>query len=522
MANKVQASHLPVFLLLFSIMICLGPWFFVQAAQSINIDLAWLTTAAERFLSGGRMSEEFYDPNPPLSVLVQIVPAILSKYFHVPVYIAVFSHSLFLVGLSSWALASLLREAGCCRQERALLIMTYVLANTVLVGQYLGERDQYIMLGLLPFLLVQINITMGKKLSWGLKAGVLAAGSVAILIKPHYGLLPVLLLLHRGWRRSWREIFSSDFLALTLALIAYGLIILIFFPDYVTVILPDAISFYVEKRESWVVPLSVGLACVPVMFLIVGRLLFPAPPKKAELFMFLSLVCLIPFAVQGKGFYYHLLPALIAFLCGCALLLHEGLQIAAACLRFPYPATVLASFLFLSFAVYYAMPPNALYPTHSDYRKSELAQLIRKCGPDCTFFMLNDMTEMSHQLAVYTGSNFGSRFPSYWFLPDIINSESDQEFLAKKYARMVTEDFKRYTPDLVLIGEFYIDPGAEKPFDFAAFFSHYDPNFTAVWNHYRPEGSLIVNRRLYFGGTFQGLEDEFINYKIYRKTNKAL
>ncbi len=61
--------------LIAAVVLSLIPWFIIQAAPPERECRQCLADmiAAMRFLSGDKMSNGFYDPNPPLIILVQIV-----------------------------------------------------------------------------------------------------------------------------------------------------------------------------------------------------------------------------------------------------------------------------------------------------------------------------------------------------------------------------------------------------------------------------------------------------------------
>jgi len=520
--------------LIAAVVLSLIPWFIVQFRQSVNADNAWLTIAAMRFLSGDAMSGGFYDPNPPLSILAQIVPALLTKYAHVPLYYAVFFYSLFLVALSSWAVNKLAAASGVFgRSERHLLIAGYVLCNTLLAGQYLGEREQYILLGLFPFVLVQAGITLNWPLPRRTSIAVLIAGSVAVLIKPYYGLIPAVLLAHRMIRqRRASVVLDADCRALVAATAIYLLTVALVFPDYIRVILPDVLNLYVPVRASMVMPIAVclGLLCLLLASLSV---LLPGPAGKSNAGLFgLAALCVIPFFIQGKGYFYHAFPALVFFSCGLLLLTCQAVAPAVkkhiATLAPALPAAVFVLFAAMSYA---ALPPNASYPTHDDYRKSDPAGIIRSCGDPCPFFLFNDMSEMISPLAVYTRQTHASRFPSFWFLPPLVRAQyaldhgqpaafTRNQIAAyrKKYSAMVTADFRKYNPRLLLIGQFDI-AAQDHPFDFAGWLSA-DPGFSEVWRRYQFVKDVSVNRSLFFGGTIYALKDNTVTYKIYRKRDR--
>jgi hypothetical protein len=241
-------------------------------------------------------------------------------------------------------------------------------------------------------------------------------------------------------------------------------------------------------------------------------------------------LCLVPFWVQGRGYFYHTLPTLVFFCCGLLLLVHEILG-AAVRKYLPRSAPALPLAILIAFAIlsYAYLPPNAAYPTHDDYRKSQLAGLVRECGDPCPFFLFNDMSEINSPLALYTGQTMASRFPSYWFLPALVRAQYALDHgqpaaltkeqvarLRKKYAAMVAEDFRKYNPQILIIGQFDLVAGDSRPFGFTAWFST-DPGFAEVWRHYQFVKDISVNRSLFFGGTIYALKDNTVTYKIYRK-----
>jgi hypothetical protein len=530
MNKEVTPSYaLPVLLVL-----SLIPWFSIQLHQSLNTDLAWLTIAAGRLLDGAKMADAYYDPNPPLSVLVQLIPAFISRAFSIPVYYATFFYSITLVCLSSWTVWLILRVSQQFKPaEIQILMVAYILANTVLTGQYLGERDHYIVLALFPFVLIQAGLTYGFQLPHRIKWPVLALGAIMILLKPHYGLIPVLILLHRMIRqRRWLIFKDPDFIALTVATFLYALTLVLFFPDFLKIILPDSLSFYVANRAPWVMQIALPLMAFLALLSFAAGLM-PGDRNYIPACLFgLAALCVIPFAMQGKGFFYHIIPTIIFFFCGFALMVFQIAEVATA--RFSLkivpalPPMLTALLIGLS---YYALPPNRFYPTHEDYMKLSLPKLVTDCGTPCPFFLFNDMMETIHPMDIYTGQIHASRFSSYWFLPALIKADfalhhnqpatmTAEQVAAgkKKYAAMVGEDFKTYNPRLVIIGQFHIVSDGLKPFDFVSYFSA-DPEFAREWKHYKFIKTITVDRSAYFGGTVMAQKKDDIEFKIYKKND---
>jgi hypothetical protein len=524
--NPFDGSLLALLLLL-----SLIPWFVVQIQQSVNVDNAWLTIAAMRLLDGQKMSEAYYDSNPPLSILVQIIPAALTKFLKIPLPYAIFFYSLITIFLSTGAVWHIFKKTGWL--ESSLLnafLAFYIVANTVGTGQYIGERDHFLVLGLFPFLLLQISLTQNIPVNRYLKWMVLSLGSIAVLIKPHYGLIPVLILLHRMVRQKRLVCFDADFLALTAAVLGYIAIMLIFFNDYMQIIFSDALLFYMAMRENWAVPLAGGIAVFLTAFICASWLLFKRPHLISMGFFIAAALCLIPFAIQAKGFFYQAIPCMIFFLSGLFFLIEKSIFTAGTRLfSLNRPMSGILAFILMTFFIYFFSTPNKEYPTHQDYKNSQLVEIINSCGNECTFFMLNDMTEMIHQLAVYTGKELGSRFPVYWFLPVIVQENynlehglpsrfnaEQMEFYKKKYAAFVTEDFKKYIPDILLIGRFKMINGQEAYWNFSDFVIENDPSFASIWKNYKLTESVQINRSDYFGNTLYK-NDDYVTYDIYRK-----
>ncbi|PJB72606.1 MAG: hypothetical protein CO093_02710 [Alphaproteobacteria bacterium CG_4_9_14_3_um_filter_47_13] len=182
----------------FIMTLCLLPWFVVQSQLSINGDTAWLLTAARRLLDGGMMSTDFYETNPPLSVLYHIPPVFLAKILAVPEYILVFLYFSGLIALSACAVNAVLKSWDFLETEqRYMIVAAFLVGNTILTAIALGEREHIIFLGLMPFLLAQLSLTWKHPLSRKLLWVLMIFGTFAVLLKPHYGLLPTLLLVHR-------------------------------------------------------------------------------------------------------------------------------------------------------------------------------------------------------------------------------------------------------------------------------------------------------------------------------------
>lgn len=482
--------------------------------RSINYDIAWLSLGAERLLRGGGMLADVYETNPPLSLLIMIPPALAHMIFQLPLQYGVMLYAVAMLALSVAAVHAIVRQWPFMGERDALFFTAlYALAATVFPSADFGERDHLTLLGLMPFLLAQISLTYGWKIPARAKWPAFVAGTVLILLKPHHGLLPALMLLHRAiHKRSLAAVLRSpDFLCLAAGTVIYAGFTFIFFRDYTTQILPEVMALYLPLREFLAGKILFYAFMILAFFIPAAVLHMPRAQRFFTLWLlFSAAVCLIPYGVQGKGYWYHFVPAITFYFCGVLMLLRFTLAH-----YFPRRDLFLLTGAAAVAVCYAVMPLNVKYPAHGDYRNFETTKIVESCPEPCSFFIFNKDVGIIHPTAVYTGRTHASRFPSFWFLPGILSGDDP---LKEKYARMVTDDFERHEPGIVLIGRFTVRNGGPEDFDFVKFFSR-NAAFARLWQNYEFEKTITVNRRDYYRGTALDYDD-MLTFDIYRrKTN---
>ena len=504
---------------LFWSLVILGilPPLYLALHNSLNYDVAWLVTAAGRLLEGGNIHADAFDVTPPLYLLFLMPPVALSDLTGLPVYYSAAIYPLFFILFSVIACRSILDKWDfLSRQDKDLFSAVYLLALFILPSADFGEKDHMILTGLMPFILLQLSLTLNYGIAPRLKWAVLVIGTFLILTKPHYGLLPTLLLLHRlVYSRSIMKILRSpDFLSLAAGTIGVLGILLAFFPIYLTEIVPDALALYAPARP----PILAKTAFYAMSWVLIFAVLcsFTCPDEKKKnfiLFLFsAALTGIALFYIQGKGYWYHLLPAQIFFFCALALYLQTLLSRFLPPLA---PGFLVASAM--TVLLYLSTPLNTKFPSHQEMKNLKLTKMVHDCPAPCSFFMFNDDVGMIHPTALYAGRTHASRFPALWFLPGILagleNGAPQATAYKEKYAAMVAADFQRHRPALVILGQFKLNSAEE--FDLPTFFST-NKDFAAAWAHYSFDQTVSVNNSDYYRGT--ALDDgEQIRFDIYRR-----
>ena len=210
--------------------------------------------------------------------------------------------------------------------------------------------------------------------------------------------------------------------------------------------------------------------------------------------------------MQGRAYHYHLFPFFGFALPVIDLLASRLLEKDCGPRLAPFLTVALIAGL-----AYAIVPPDRDYPTHAQYRNFPLTRLIATCdgrGGACPFFMFNDSMGIVQETAYYAGQPYASRFPSFWFLPSLLDAsagalpaaERDQDF--HRFARMAAADLDGRQPRLLLIGRFDV---FEKPFDFVGYFRR-DPDFNRAFGNYEFVRRITLDRSVYNRGTVLAAE----------------
>lgn len=488
-------------------------WFSIQIQVNITADTFWLAEAAERLLRGETASQSYYDPNPPLSMIFYIPPVLATATGWISLHNALFFYTLLFASGAALATYRVLRTVPGLEKTTAIAAASaLIIAATVMASKSFTERDQIIGMWLVPFVLTQLALTKGWPVPAWLRHLIFFTGTFLILIKPHHGLLPTLLILHRAYTQKrisvWKD---ADFLYLAAGVIAYAAILLLYFSDFLYVVLPDIWQLYGHENTKFVLYRAgyYALLCVAILLfaVMVGRTSW-----LPYFFLWAALISLVPFVVQMRGYHYQLLPMVTFFWCGMALFGKELFQ------RYMSPVLALMLVTAAMTVIAFIATPSRLHAvTAMQYPELPLARALTDCPAPCPFFVINNHIEITHQTAAYTGKEWASRFPSLWFLSGLHRLQqanpAEYERLRHKYEIMLAEDLNRYKPRYVMVGRFTLQGGMD--FDLFETFGQED-DFQKAWAAYRPRPDLVINQGLYFPDQrhFRNLK---ITYKVFER-----
>lgn len=497
------------------------PWAVIQTNSSVKDNIAWLSICAKRIMAGDSMSLSCYDTNPPLSIYLYAPPALLNDFTGFPIYYGVYLMAFLAIVLSCWASWKILQHLSFLDNDiRVIFVISQLVGTTLLTGLSYAERDHFMILGLIPFVLAQICITQKIKLPVFLLWLTLLVGAFAILLKPHYGLIPVVLLCHRLFvqKKLLRVLRDADFIALSISTLAYILFIALFHSDFITIILPDISAFYPNQYVSGLVLPVVKIYGVFFLF-IWGAFLFYSKGQQENkkinfilLISFCGLLTVFLFFIQMKGFWYHRIPTYAFFSITVSLTLYiliKSILSGSKYSRLLKYLPTFACFTVFAFA-YIKQPPNPGFTTHQQYLNAPLSTFINEnCVDPCSIFITYENMGIISQTMFYQNDLYATRLPVFWFFPrwnssDRTKMSTEQAaYFAKahkRFANMHLEDLKRYKPSLLMI----MRNGPDTPKDVALDlfdFMKVEPEYETLLKDYKKSGEFSIDRRYYYKNT---------------------
>lgn len=289
-----------------------------QAFSSIDCDVSWLITVAERWLDGATLYRDIEEVNPPASVLLYVPAVALARLLALPPEPATVLLVTALAGASIFHTGRLL---SLSTDHRDALIAAAAFALLVLPADLFAQREHVALIAGLPMFALLTRRAEAQPVA-GRDAWTAGLGAaITIIIKPHFVLPFLAVALWATVRqRSARRMVGAEWLAVALGCLGYLLLVRSAFPDYFDRMLPLLRLVYLPDRDSWTNLLRDPMTIFPLICAIMaawlgrGRL---APATTAALLASAGFVAAA--LVQGKGYLNHGYPAIALALSAIAL-----------------------------------------------------------------------------------------------------------------------------------------------------------------------------------------------------------
>lgn len=516
-------------------------WFSYTYPQSMNENMGVLLVFAERIANGGEFGKDIFEVNPPLSTLLYVPIIWLKTYLPLTIHQASFLYTSTFLIFSTALIHRLLCISKTSTYEHVLILSLYIIGHLFITVNDYGEREQFVAMGLTPLCLYIYLKTAGISFSRAFSILVVAFGITMILLKPHFGLAPAILFLHRAWKQ--KQLFSPikdiDFIVMSMGTALYAAILCTVYNVYTFEQLPIIMDLYVSQvfipRHMVLIPLITSVITIIMVALSMSNdKIKRSQYSYLSLISFLAITSLMSFIAQTKGLMYQLIPAVIFFSMAIGLYIFYNAR-PFMNERRALILSVLTAFLLPICTIY---PLNFIFPNQNDIKKLPFAQWFNEYCPkdiqeQCAAYIFHESVDGIFSSFHYTDTQYASRFPAHWFLPIIVNNQLREDAglssykvsfesarsANKMFSQMVADDFQIYRPHFVAIIQTSVrldleDAESEETlFDFPTHYSK-NTNFKQIWKSYKHVGTRVVNRKNYFNGSSMD-QDHLMTYDLY-------
>lgn len=442
--------------------------FILAVSRSANADVSWLLTVGERWLGGERLYIDVIEVNPPASVLIYMPAILLARLLGCPSEVAVVALTVAGCAASLGLCTAILRRTGLGGDRGRLKVCGALALVSIIPTGTFAEREHAALLAALPWLAVLAARSEGRVPS--LATAVLAGfgGGIALAIKPMFALGfagPLLFVLSR---RGWRSLATAwDLHAAWSVAGAYGVSVLLLFPAFVAGPLPWVLLAYVPARHSVLELMGLGVTILWICLLLCSALLWRqgrAGPL-AQTAILASCGFGVVFLLQGKGWSYQALPAVLLAALACWLCLADAVRTVADLRALLPQALGCAVFLTMAAMLFDNQPSGARLP--------ELAETIARLSPHPRMMAISSDIADGHPLVRELGGRWVGTFCSNWITAALANRRASLppndldrlEALSDRERAIVLRDVAVGRPDVILLqdGRTWIDYVAGSP-----------------------------------------------------------
>ncbi len=449
-------------------------------------DVLGFTYAAERLLAGEQLYRDFgFDPNLPMATLLSLPPAIIGKVLGIAPYDFILKiYLIAIVGLEG-TLTWLLVRHHKAHQKSLLTFLLFFLALASLgSGAMFGQRENLFVILATPYVFSVILIKKNLAIPRWSRFFTTLSLFTAIAIKPHFAMLWIFLELYIAWGQ-WRKMFRPENIAIGIALIGYIAMILIAFPDYLTIL-----RLVNTTYSAWRSPFEsehytvLAYTFLALLFFVIGALR-KARHEFTTPFAIATVAAGVIALSQITTFFYHFFPLLIF---SAATLVFE---LGAETTPLPWAKSTLARIVVIFMLL---LPPLSItyryqrgwHGVITDPSIRELVSIINQQSPqEHSFYMFTLADEIQYGVAAITDGHIGARLPSLWPMPELLKDRAETmpytrtdhlQSAEQQVLDIVISDLTKSQPQLL----FFVS----MPDTFFMQYFMRDPRFTALMEEY--------------------------------------
>ncbi len=417
-----------------------------QANFLVNWDVSWDLLVSERLLTGGNYTHDFFDINPPLIFYVYAPVIFLSRFFPLSTAFSLQLY-LFILALLSLCLCRPLMDRIFIKEPAffsKVMLLILALIFLLLPGGDFAQREHLLVIFTFPYFLTVAYRLQNNSLNRLYAIGIGIFSVLGFALKPFFligfVLAECLVFFYTRKLFSW---LRPEVITIMVCLTAYFGIILIGYPDYLSMVVRLAQRFYYAGIHStWGDPYSIWGDLIyfnPVYFCGLTGLFYATQYKKnaykklCNLLLLAIISFLISYGLQQTAWYYHALPALsfalflMSLLCGLLAIRH---------FQHIHWVGLLTAFLFAGEISYLeGLYSSILLNQENQGPLTTFLQTHATQKP--VYFITSSVSNMAFPTVVNTHSIYASRFLHLFWINSIIknNNAAHPEWLLYKTAK---------------------------------------------------------------------------------------
>ncbi len=442
----------------------------VRFHSSLGHDMAWYLYVADGLVHGKKLYVDFVEVNPPLGMWLEI-PAVWLAQTTGLSSVYCFYVSIFLMAAASLAMCwRYTRNDG--EKRRGIFILAAASVLLFLPADTFGQREHFMVIMVLPWLLLRQQNPDGIPGSERALVGIVAA--LGIALKPYAIFAPllieaVLFLQTRNFRRT----LALENLAAMATIAIYAATVAVIAPQFYGDIVALGRAAYLPYYGYALKWIFINTKWAAVFM---GLALFGWRSPRVQILLAAAVGFVISYALQGKGFPYHILPATALGVLACVAAMQEPF----ASDQHKKLAAAMAGFMAL---VMLLSEPQTYQVNHEISARVEAVR-----PPDMhSVFIASNRFAHAFPYVVEQNLQWGSRFPTQWLAPYVAEhwkpGAAVTDPVISKALNWTIEDFTTLKPDIVAIDNSASQRDLLGGFEFLNFWNS-DPRFVAVWKNY--------------------------------------
>ena len=424
----------------------------IQSLRPTNHDVSWLLTVNDKILAGGTAYRDIIELNPPGSILLYRLPALVGRMLSIPAEFVVQGMLAALIcAVLIFAQRLMSRYALSSRASNNLFLGALAFVLAILPFDDLAQREHLATIFIIPFAFVALaRQGGGKVLLWeSLISGMMLG--LCIAIKPYFALCALLVFAAQFKRQGVGAVRNLEYWAAAAVALAYVAVALLWFPAFFSDTLPLIADLYLPVRLDMVklVQRMVLSTFVPLSICWIYRT--PRAHDGAAVFLLIAAGFFGAYLIQGKGWPYHAYPVITFCLIAAAWTIQQQASHEST------PWWRSPGMLLLATAMLWPLPrfyqPEASNPA--------LEAAISKIAPHPKISSIGFSINLGHPTVRDVGGVWVGRMWGLWatggalLMKERFATDPAMRAKAESYFEgdrlMLTQDIETQRPDIILV-----------------------------------------------------------------------